>query len=501
MDREQLFIFSTDFHLDQFIKDLQSHYAIKTEPVSTECRVYYDTFDWRLYNKSLLLFRTTDTLFLQSLHDNTILDRVTMTSPPVFVSDFPCGSLKQTVAPILDMRALLELFTMHARSTCMRVVNANAKTVVRCCYEEDTLADASDALPFASCCWLQPVRGYEKHAKRLTSRLRKKGGATSQDSRYFQALAAVKKQPGDYTAKMRLPLQATMRADIATKMILRALLQIITRNAAGIINDVDTEFLHDYRVAIRRTRSALGQIKGVFPADVTDRFRKHFARLGAVTNQLRDLDVYLLHEEDYKGMLPALLRPDIEPLFASIRRERAQALRSVVRMLRSKSYADLLRQWEAFLDQPPVDTPAAMHASRPIRDVAQERIARKRRRVIKVGQHLLTDPDEEGLHMLRIECKKLRYLLEFFFKVLPGKQATSLIKQLRALQDNLGRFHDVCVQQEALRNFATTMHASNAPDANTLRAMESLVGTLETEKQTVQQAFPALFTTFIRQIA
>ena len=75
MDREQLFIFSTDFHLDQFIKDLQSHYAIKTESVSTECRVYYDTFDWRLYNKSLLLFRTTDTLFLQSLHDNTILDR------------------------------------------------------------------------------------------------------------------------------------------------------------------------------------------------------------------------------------------------------------------------------------------------------------------------------------------------------------------------------------------------------------------------------------------
>ena len=501
MNKEQLFIFSTDVHLEQFVKDLTDHYIVEKESVYQEGRVYYDTFDWRLYNKSLLLFRTTDTLFLQSLHDNTILERVAITSPPVFASDFPCGRLQATAASILDMRALLPLFTLHAQCTRMRVMNTDAKTVVRFCYEQDTLAEAADTLPFASCCWLQPIRGYEKHAKRLAKWLREKGGAVSQDSRYFQGLAAVQKQPGDYTSKIRLSLQASLRADVATKMILRELLQVIQRNEAGIVSDIDTEFLHDYRVAIRRTRSALGQIKAVFPAAVTDRFRKHFARLGSVTNRLRDLDVYLLHEADYKGMLPASLRPDIEPLFARIRRERAQARRSVIRRLQSKSYADLLRRWEAFLDQPPVDTPSAMNASRPILDVAQERIRRKCRRVKKVGQQVLTTPDEQELHMLRIECKKLRYLLEFFFKMLPEKQVTRLIKQLRTLQDNLGRYNDVCVQQEALRNFATTVRASDSPASNTLRAIDSLVGTLETEKQTLQQAFPELFRTFVRQIA
>ena len=501
MDKEQLFIFSTNVHLDQCVQDVQALYTIQKEPVYTESRVYYDTFDWRLYQKSLLLFQASDTLYLQSLRDNTILDRAPMTTPPVFVSDFPCGSLKETVAPILDMRALLMLFTMHARCTRMQCLNSDAKIVLRFQCEHDTFDNATHALSFASCCWLQPVRGYEKHAKRVAKLLKAHGGATSQDSRFFHGLAAVKKQAGDYSSKMRVSLQARQRADVATKMILRELLQTMKRNEAGIIGDIDTEFLHEYRVAIRRTRAALGQVKAVFPAEVTDHFRKHFADLGSVTNRLRDLDVYLLHEADYKGMLPDSVRPGIEPLFARIRRERTQALRSVVRRLQSKSYTDLLRRWEAFLDQPPVDAPSARNASRPIRDVAQERIARACRRVMQSGQPLQTVPDEEGLHKLRIECKKLRYVLEFFFTVLPRKQATPLIKQLRALQDNLGRFNDVCVQQEALRDFATRMRGADAPDADTLRAIESLVATLETEKQTVQQAFPGLFTTFMRQIA
>ena len=497
MNNEQLFIFSTPIHLNQFVQDLTDRYCIENVSVSRECRVYYDTFDWRLYKKSLLLFRTTDTLFLQSLHDNTILERVATTAPPVFAADLPGGRLQETVAAILDVRALLQLFTLRAQCSHLRVMNADAKTVVRLSYEENTLADGSAASPIASCFWLKPVRGYTKHAERLAKWLRKKGAATSQDSRYFQGLAAVVKQPGDYTSKIRVALQSTLRADIATKMILKALLQAIKRNEAGIICDIDTEFLHDYRVSIRRTRSALGQIKAVFPAHVTDRFRKLFADLGSVTNRLRDLDVYLLHEADYKDMLPDPLRPAIEPLFEHIRRQRAQARRSVVRRLQSKSYADMLRRWEAFLDQPPADMPCAPNASRPILEVAQERIARKCRRVIKVGRHLMTAPDEQGLHRLRIECKKLRYLLEFFTDVLPGKQTTLLIKQLRALQDNLGRFNDVCVQQEALHNFATQMPAS---DSNTRSAIDSLVGTLETEKQTVQRAFPELLTTFIKQI-
>ena len=43
-----------------------------------------------------------------------------------------------------------------------------------------------------------------------------------------------------------------------------------------------------------RTRSALAQIKGVFPGRTVERFAPRFAWLGQITSDPRDFDVYLL---------------------------------------------------------------------------------------------------------------------------------------------------------------------------------------------------------------
>ena len=85
-------------------------------------------------------------------------------------------------------------------------------------------------------------------------------------------------------------------------------------NEAGVRAALDTEFLHDYRVAVRRTRSALSQLKGVFDPSRLAPFRKEFAWLGEVTGPLRDLDVYLLTLPDYRSELPVASRHDLDPL-------------------------------------------------------------------------------------------------------------------------------------------------------------------------------------------
>src|SRR5262245_13056850 len=107
-----------------------------------------------------------------------------------------------------------------------------------------------------------------------------------------------------------------------------------------------------------------------------------------MTNRVRDLDVYLLHQECYTALLPAQVRPDIR--------------------LRSQTYADILCRWEAFLTQPPVEDASAANASRPIIAVARKRIRRRCRRVVQLGTDLLADTDSQRLHALRIACKKLR---------------------------------------------------------------------------------------------
>ena len=99
------------------------------------------------------------------------------------------------------------------------------------------------------------------------------------------------KQPATYSGKLAVPLEADMRADASLRKILRVLFATMEINEQGTIDDLDTEFLHDFRIAVRRTRSALNQVKSVFPEHSRTRFAKHFAWLGDITTPTRDLDV------------------------------------------------------------------------------------------------------------------------------------------------------------------------------------------------------------------
>jgi CHAD domain-containing protein len=229
------------------------------------------------------------------------------------------------------------------------------------------------------------------------------------DTLYELALNAVAKVPNDYDTKLRLQLDPSRRADEATKQILHVLLSVVRRNEAGIIDDIDTEFLHDFRVAIRRTRAALSQIKGVFPAPVTQRFKTHFAWVGSMTNRVRDLDVYLLKEESYKAKLPESQRDAIGPLFAMLRQERARAHAALVRQLHTRKYQDIMERWEAFLAAPCDAVPdAAPSAARPILKLARKRLQKKGRAVVNLGMSLHGSREDKEMHALRIECKKHR---------------------------------------------------------------------------------------------
>ncbi len=85
-----------------------------------------------------------------------------------------------------------------------------------------------------------------------------------------------------------------MPAAAALAAVLTALLDTIEANVPGTVRDVDTEFLHDLRIAVRRTRSALKLAGDALPGGVAGRYRAEFKWLGDLTTPTRDLDVYLL---------------------------------------------------------------------------------------------------------------------------------------------------------------------------------------------------------------
>lgn len=481
----------------QLISELADQYAIKKEPAFFESFAIYDTFDWRLFNKSLVLYRFGNKLFLRKLAKSKIIHTIEITSLPVFIWDFPDDKLKKHLVPIIKMRALLKLVEVHCRSTTYRILNQNEKTVARLAYEEILSSHEKDASALAAHLWLKPVKGYPKYSRNLAKRFEEAGFTISKkEDIYFKALEVVDKKPGSYSAKLNIQLDPDMCSDDAAKVILHFLLQVMRINEVNIEKDLDTEFLHDFRVAIRRTRSALGQIKNVFPMGPTNRFKKDFAFVGELSNQLRDLDVYLLKEDTYKAMLPPVLQNDIDPLFKYLRQKRSKALQKVLNGLKSKEYGKILHDWEAFLNEPRKDSKTADSARLPVIYLAQKRIYMKYRGVVKAGNLIIENTEDEMLHALRIQCKKLRYLMEFFSSLFPRKKINILIEQLKKLQGNLGDFNDLCVQEDYLFNITRELSASNQQLKKTLVAIGSLIGTLDRERQTVKDAFAKTFTDF-----
>jgi len=486
------------YDIQQLISQLADQYPIKKEPDKDERIRFYDTFDWRLFNKSLVLYdESGKKLCLRKLNKNEIIYSLQITSTPVFISEFPDSRLREQLAPIIEMRALLKLAELQSRSTIYSFLNQNEKTVLRLAYEEIRRSPKKDTPALATQLWLNPVRGYSGYARKMAEKLEEAGLTISKgDDIYFKVLEAVDRKPGSYSTKVNIKLDPDMRSDEATKVILRFLLQIIRINQANIEKDLDTEFVHDFRVAIRRTRSALGQIKYVFPSKTTDRFKKDFAFLGKLSNELRDLDVYLLNENAYKDKLPQALREEINPLFEYLRAKRSKALQRVINGLKSKQYAKILKDWEAFLNRPHKDSTTASNAESPVIDLARKRIYRKYRNVVKAGNLTLQNDDDKMLHVLRIHCKKLRYLMEFFSSLFPDKKINTLIKQLKKLQDNLGDFNDLRVQEEYLLNITGELPNTHPKFDKTLLAIGSLVGTLGKERKMVKDAFTKTFMDF-----
>ena len=274
------------------------------------------------------------------------------------------------------------------------------------------------------------------------------------------------------------------------------LLRVIKINQTKIEPDRDTEFLHDFRVAIRKTRSALSQIKAVFPKEITKQFKKDFAFIGKLSNDLRDQDVYLLNATLYKKMLPPFLRDDIDPMFDYLKQERIKSLRRVVTGLRSARYKNILQNWETFLTVSQDAAATEPNAGLPIIDLASSIIYKQYRRVIKSGHRIHEDTEDEKLHRLRITCKKLRYMIEFYASLYPPRKIKNLINQLKKLQDNLGDFNDLSVQGEYLLDIAQKLPLTTQQSKNTLVAIGSLINNLDLKKQRVRQSFAKTFRKF-----
>jgi CHAD domain-containing protein len=457
---------------------INEHVSVTTGRIRAGTSTFYDTFDGRLHGAGVTLRHAGGRYTLTDRGTGETL--ATAQAPAraehrLFDHDLNNG-LRERLAGVIEMRALCPVARVRTREVTLGVLNDDQKTVVRL-----NVATHEGLRGRVSA---SAVRGYDKDLERVDALLKDTLGLPLDTVPLVdEAVAANGKPPAGTSAKLNLELDPDAPATTAAHTVFARLLQVIDDNFAGTLEDVDSEFLHDLRVAVRRTRSLQRQFKAVY-SERLEHHREEFKRIQAITGDLRDLDVYLLDFPALKATLDPRMQADLDPLHAILETKRAKALTQTRRQLKAQRTADALKDWAEFTQRAP-------KSGQSVKALASHRIDAVYKKMVKMGTAIDDDSPAEDLHELRKVGKELRYLLEFFASLYPAEIVKPFVKTLKGLQDQLGRFQDHEVQANKLRELAPEVS-----NPMTLMAMGVLVDRFIKDEALARLEFADRFAAF-----
>jgi CHAD domain-containing protein len=236
--------------------------------------------------------------------------------------------------------------------------------------------------------------------------------------------------------------------------------------------------VHKMRVALRRMRALLRLYGDRFTEQTLNRLTRSIRQAGRVLGTVRDLDVFITHLDQHPETEPG----ELDDLIAVWKKRRRKARRRLTRYLRSKRYRTLVEVLAEFTATPGngVRPPASPHAPVEVRHVLGTSLWARYESVWAYGP-LIETASVETLHDLRIECKYLRYALEFFQPILNETKAARLIATVVAVQDHLGELHDASVAGEML-----------AAEQN-LPGRDAFLAAREADEEKLVDTFPPLW--------
>ena len=223
----------------------------------------------------------------------------------------------------------------------------------------------------------------------------------------------------------------------AARAIVAAALEQLQANEEGLLESDDPEFVHQARVALRRIRSALRMFRKPIGRQRADSWRRELAPVSRTLGAARDWDVFV---DETLAALPADAR-----VIERARRRRLRARGKAREAIRSRRYAFAilhLARWLAIRDGDERDEPA-------LEAFAARLLARRHRRLVS-GLPNLEGASLDKRHRIRIDAKRLRYVVEGLAPALDPRAAKRYARRLADLQDALGRANDAVTGRRLL---------------------------------------------------
>ena len=494
--------FVVDGSPDIELEELAAHLGLQETEAEELERRFFDTADGRLHamGATLEVRNPVEFPMMRSmvwLRGGQLLasSRVDAGFEPSMAESLPAGPAFDRLREVIEMRRLLPTAEVRSRLSVAAYLDSEEKTNARVQIDLPALPDGR-RLP--ALLEVRAVRGYESETDRLLAHLDSRDGFDATDLSCTDFARSMAGAAPFVPSKFSVRLDPNASATDVWMVVMRELHDTMIANFAGTVDDVDSEFLHDFRVAVRRTRSVLQEGRGVLGPAARDHFRAGFKWLGDITTPTRDADVHLL---DYPHMLAALsaeysaaLAPLGELLLARQLKSQAQLATD----LRSARRAQLGAEWAEYLaGEGPWSTTSGDTADgdRLATAVVASRINRAQSRLLHDGRAIDANSPPEALHDLRKDAKRLRYLLECFGSLFPAEELSVAVRPLKSLQDVLGEFQDTEVQAHALADLGRQLDDAGA-STETILAMGGAIEQLSVRSARARREFAARFTAF-----
>ncbi len=470
--------------VDQLNVKIKKPFTIKTKVIYDGKGDMLDTFDSVLQQADRLLIQCEKNIILIDDKSNQVISQ-SLCENFCFVDSLTNGSVKQHLKDSSPLRAFTSIADFNLRINQLLLLDNKNKTH-SCVY-----IYKFDKGKKTKCIGVvQSQLGHKASHNMLLDNLL--DGNLAVEVELCQLYSFLGKSNDFYCSKPKFNFTSDEHTIGAVNEIIKSFVQIARKNEAGIINDVDTEFLHDYRVSLRKVRSVLSLFKGVYDGDDTTEFGNLFSKIMRETNRLRDFDVYLRDRESYFSLLPRSMYDGLNKLFDMITHDRKIEQKHVANFLMSDEYHRSIECIEhKFKHSTGIKNGPLAHGAAFIR--VCHLIWRRYHKVCKIARGVKSETPNNTVHKLRIQCKKLRYLMEFFVHLFPEDKIGQLVKSLKMLQDNLGRFNDLSVQQTSLQSLLNDHSSRDTCDIKLTDSVEGLITVLQhnqmQERDKVMQNF------------
>jgi CHAD domain-containing protein/CYTH domain-containing protein len=240
-------------------------------------------------------------------------------------------------------------------------------------------------------------------------------------------------------------------------------LQTVLEKKEQILHHNEEEDLHQFRVELRKCRAIVKEFQDFFKEDAFKKANKALRVIAQTTNKKRDLDVFydsIKHKNELQEFIDYIHKT---------KEEQHQLLEhffcdgEFARLL--KIIQDNLQHKKSYLKKSKNQT---------MNQIFKQKIQNKKDAIQNEIKQLTHASPIEHLHEIRIEFKKLRYMLESFMHLITDNESMEFLKESKWYQNMLGALNDISVQLEIILHYKHSNKASDALEHFTTMLEEKL---------------------------